>query len=48
MLFAIIATANHYLIDALAGGIFSLGALAVARWMATRTRGNEQVTTDGR
>ena len=47
MLFAIIATANHFLIDALAGGILSLGALAVARWMAARTRKDVRGTTDG-
>ncbi len=48
MLFAIIATANHFLIDALAGGILSLGALAAARWIAARARKAERLTADGR
>jgi hypothetical protein len=34
MLFAIVATANHYLVDAVAGGALSLAALAVAERIA--------------
>lgn len=48
MLFAIVATANHYLIDAIAGGALSLTALAVARWASARASTSERLRADGR
>jgi len=48
MLFAIVATANHYFIDALAGGVLSLTALAFARWPTARAAKSERLWADGR
>ncbi len=48
MLFAIVSTANHFLIDALAGGTLCLAALALVRWSSAGLSGVARTRIDER
>jgi hypothetical protein len=46
MLFAIVSTANHFLIDALAGGTLCVTALSLVRWSSASRSGVARSRTD--